>query len=361
MFPQILSVERVLYVATALTAALILALIPFLGLTEDETRKQLALLAVIVAWIVLFVHARASSRWSRIAPFLILPYVLFITLGFTIMYRALHIFWIFYFALPVATALFFGATWAYLVGGLSVLGYLAIVIAHSALRLDSPEELLNSSALVIFSLLAGGLVQSRQHQQAELERRVVEKTAALQRELAEHQRAEIALRESEEKYRLIVENISEIIYKVAIADDPLQGTVQFISNATERIIGYSVGEFFQDPGLWRSIIHPDDVPAIAETTQRIVVSREPGFREYRLRHKVTGEYRWMSDRVVPLLDDQSKVIGYQGVARDITASKEAEARLAFQATILRNVTNSVIVTDLEGKIIYWNEGACTLA
>jgi PAS domain-containing protein len=56
----------------------------------------------------------------------------------------------------------------------------------------------------------------------------------------------------------------------------------------------------------------------------------------------------MEDRVVPQLDDHGNRIGIFGVARDITERKRAEEQLRFQADVLRNVHNSVIVTDLAG-------------
>src|ERR1700674_1811553 len=45
---------------------------------------------------------------------------------------------------------------------------------------------------------------------------------------------------------------------------------------------------------------------------------------------------------------------------DLFARKHAKELLQFQATILRNVSESVIVTDLHGHIIYWNEGATSI-
>src|SRR5207248_1488200 len=52
--------------------------------------------------------------------------------------------------------------------------------------------------------------------------------------------------------------------------------------------------------------------------------------------------------------------GYAKVARDITERKQAEGALARDATLLANVRDSVIVTDMEGVVTYWNEGATRL-
>ncbi len=126
--------------------------------------------------VTALMRAQKTYGWARLAPIVIPLGVLLMSLCFAVLFRVAPSFWVGFFLLPLAAAPLFGATWAYLAGALAVLGYLAIIIANGALRLNSPEELLNSSALSFFSLLAGGLVQSKQRQQAELERRVAEET-----------------------------------------------------------------------------------------------------------------------------------------------------------------------------------------
>lgn len=150
------------------------------------------------------------------------------------------------------------------------------------------------------------------------------KDAAAKREWAEE-----ALRKSEERYRLIVETMNDIVYKVATTEnDPFGGTVQFVSSQVENILGYRPDEFTQEPGLWFRILHPDDVPGLVESSRKILASGNAGIREYRLRHKEKADYRWMEDRVVPLIDNQGQVIGIQGVARDITERKRLEREIS---------------------------------
>src|SRR6266567_6275780 len=52
--------------------------------------------------------------------------------------------------------------------------------------------------------------------------------------------------------------------------------------------------------------------------------------------------------------------GLSAFFQDIIARKQTREQLQFQATILRNVSESVIVTDLHGHIVYWNEGATSI-
>ncbi|MEK7328537.1 MAG: PAS domain-containing protein, partial [Chloroflexota bacterium] len=126
------------------------------------------------------------------------------------------------------------------------------------------------------------------------------------------QEAEKALQESEAKHRLILESISEVVYMLKTTpDNPLAKTVEFVSRQAESIVGYAPEEFMRDPDLWASLIHPDDRQAVEQATRQIYASRSSGTRDYRMRHKRTGEYRWMEDRVVPQLDGQGILIPMQ--------------------------------------------------
>lgn len=135
------------------------------------------------------------------------------------------------------------------------------------------------------------------------------------------------LRQSEEKYRMLIDNVSEIVYVVAFENDPFAGCVTFVSHQAENIIGYTSEEFLTDDGLWFRLLHPDDIPVVTESMQKIVDTKKTRVREYRLRHKITGEYHWLEDKVVPRFNDAGKVNGFFGVARDVTKRKYVEEAL----------------------------------
>ncbi len=157
-------------------------------------------------------------------------------------------------------------------------------------------------------------------------------------------------------------NIEEIVYQVSVEGDPLGGKVTFVSSQVTSILGYEPEEFLSDPGLWFKILHPEDALSIKEEAsqqQASDVSEQPHkwTRQYRLKHKLTGEYRWMEDKTVAERDKERRLIRVFGAARDITDRKQADVQLEFQAAVLQSVHHAVIVTDLEGRIIYWNDGA----
>ena len=138
------------------------------------------------------------------------------------------------------------------------------------------------------------------------------------RDISERRRAEEALRQSEEKYRMVLQNIHEIVYMVKLNGDPFRGSVQFVSSYVQNVVGCEPDEFLEDPTLWFRLLHPDDVPAMVQATDQMLATRQPAIREYRIRHKETGEYHWIEDNVVPQFDDSGKLVATFGVARDVT-------------------------------------------
>jgi PAS domain S-box-containing protein len=150
------------------------------------------------------------------------------------------------------------------------------------------------------------------------------------RDVTERHEAERALRQSEEKYRMVVDGASEVFYRVSVADDPLRGRVEFVSARCEAITGRRPEEFTADSSLWIESVHPDDRQALWESTQTVLASRRAGTRYYRIRD-LAGTYHAMADRVVPLVDAEGHVLGYQGTARDVTENVRAEGdRLRLQ-------------------------------
>lgn len=139
-----------------------------------------------------------------------------------------------------------------------------------------------------------------------------------------------------DRLRAVVENIDEIVYSVNYDDaDPIHGRVEFVSGRVKRVIGYQPEEFLRNSDLWFSLLCPEDIPALTESTRQMMSRKQPGLREYRVRHRHSGEYRWMEDRVVPQLDEFGQVRGIVGVARDVTDRKQAEERIRQQAAVLR--------------------------
>ncbi|MBI5085336.1 MAG: PAS domain-containing protein, partial [Acidobacteria bacterium] len=115
-------------------------------------------------------------------------------------------------------------------------------------------------------------------------------------DITDRDKAVQELRRSEVRYRILLENVDQVIYMLS-GDDPFQSRVELVSERVSTVFGYSPREFREDPELWFANVHPDDVAQLAESTQRIVTSGKPGVRAYRFRHKLMGEWLWVEDNV----------------------------------------------------------------
>ncbi len=130
-----------------------------------------------------------------------------------------------------------------------------------------------------------------------------------------------ALRESEEKYRLLIENSHDIIYTFG-----LDGVFTFVSPAWTALLGHPVDQVVGKP--FPVFIHPDDLPGCMAHMQSAIATgkRQEGI-EYRVRH-IDGSWRWHTTRAVLLRDESGAIAGCEGTASDITGRKQAEERIA---------------------------------
>jgi PAS domain S-box-containing protein len=134
---------------------------------------------------------------------------------------------------------------------------------------------------------------------------------------------------------MFVERAREIFYQVRIDGDPLRGAVTFVSPQCQRLTGYPPEEFVANPDRWFEQVHPDDVLELMRQTTAILASRHEGTRYYRIRDG-EGCYWHVEDRIVPMVDASHRVVGYHGVARDITDRVEAEEQRRRAVEALKN-------------------------
>ncbi|MGI0491444.1 PAS domain-containing sensor histidine kinase [Alkalinema pantanalense CENA528] len=139
---------------------------------------------------------------------------------------------------------------------------------------------------------------------------------------AERKAAEIALAESEAKFRRLVENAHDIIGIWS-----LDGTLTYLAPGLKALLGYSpedwVGKSFVP------MVHPEDLPYCLEANQKVVQTGESiSGLEFRNRHQ-DGRWIWLSVNIAPVKDLQGQVIALQGVLRDIHDRKQQETALRF--------------------------------
>jgi diguanylate cyclase (GGDEF)-like protein/PAS domain S-box-containing protein len=179
--------------------------------------------------------------------------------------------------------------------------------------------------------------------------RVVIGASAVVLDLTARRAAEAALVASEERFRALVQDGSELI---AIFDPA--GVARYASPATERVLGYPVDVYLGQPT--HELIHPEDQAVVGRIWGAILAA--PGARqrcEYRARH-ADGRWVWLEGIATNLLSDPA-VNGIVFNARDVTARKASEAELRFQGELLDQATVAIIATDPAGDVTHWNRHA----
>ncbi len=136
----------------------------------------------------------------------------------------------------------------------------------------------------------------------------------------QRKRTQEELQESEEKYRLIVENSRDLIYTLSP-----EGKILFMSPAVTNLLGYDEVALVGRP--FRAIVHPNDVAACMENIEQVIRGgiRISGFR-YRVKH-ASGEWRWHSSSLNTVYDEHGHLVHLEGVARDITDQFRLEEQL----------------------------------
>ena len=167
--------------------------------------------------------------------------------------------------------------------------------------------------------LTGHRLRVRQlnEREKELSRRVDERTQELQEEIAERERAEAALRESEQRFRQMAENVREVFWMM----DVKKGQRLYVSPAYEEIWGRNSWDLFERPASWLEAIYSEDRgPASGYLDQAL--EGKPAESEYRI-VRPDGQVRWIWDRAFPIANDAGQFHRVVGIAEDITKRKEA--------------------------------------
>jgi len=132
----------------------------------------------------------------------------------------------------------------------------------------------------------------------------------------------------------------------------LEGKFVYISELFERLSGYTKKELINKYSL--DFIHPDDREKVREEAIARLKSKLSSPYEYRFINKNGGTI-WVLGRITPIYYGGKKAA--LGSFMDITERKIIESELQLRAELLDNVNDTLMVTDLAGKIIYVNDTA----
>jgi PAS domain S-box-containing protein len=132
------------------------------------------------------------------------------------------------------------------------------------------------------------------------------------------------IRRSEVRFRSLVEQLPAVVFSAALGDETNE---VYISPQIETLLGFTQKEWLDNPLLWYSQLHPDDHDVVIAAFTRGVQTGGPFRAEVRFHSRDGGEV-WILGEARLIRDDAGRLAYFQGVAFDITPTKQAQAMLA---------------------------------
>ena len=176
-----------------------------------------------------------------------------------------------------------------------------------SLRVESARDVAALILFVLVGAISSGLGESLHRKR----RRIV---------AHEGQRADLALRESDRRWRSLTEALPQLVWS-ATPD----GACDYFSTQWTQHTGVPENELLG--WRWLEVLHPDDREPTRQFWMGSVAGRGPYDVEYRVRAR-DGIYRWFKTRGVPIRDDAGEIVKWFGTCTDVTDLKRAEEALA---------------------------------
>jgi diguanylate cyclase len=192
-------------------------------------------------------------------------------------------------------------------------GWVWLVNKFGASSFDSQDER-------ILGILAAQV--GRIYENGSLYLQVQRHAESLLLEMAEHERAATQLRDSEERFRQLAENIEDVFW----ISSPDHAEIIYVSPAYETIWGRSRQSLYANPGDWQQAILPEDQARLQRALDETLGGTSRYVSEYRIR-RPDGSVRWILDRGFPVLGSQGAAYRLVGVAKDVTEQKQAQAQI----------------------------------
>ena len=171
----------------------------------------------------------------------------------------------------------------------------------------------------------------------------------------ERHRAEAALRESEERYKLAERAVNDGLWdwNIVTGED-------YLSSRWKEILGYADDELPNHQDSFFDRIHPDDKHAIIQMVQKQIAGGRRFSSEFRMRHK-DGGYRWVLSRGEVVRDISGRAVRMVGAMTDVTERKEANDELLRREEhfrrLIENASDLITAVNIRGVVLYQSPAA----
>ncbi len=172
-------------------------------------------------------------------------------------------------------------------------------------------------------------------------------------DVTEQKRSGRAVRESEERLRMITDNLADVVFFY-----DMKRRLQYVTPSYEALTGYTVEQLHEQN--FSGDVHAEDLPRMLTLWRRLWHGEGYSGAEFRIITRA-GEVKWCWSAGSPVLDDSGTQVGVQIRDADVTARKRAEERLRASEERARSIVETTgdafVATDSSGAVMEWNHAA----
>lgn len=165
-------------------------------------------------------------------------------------------------------------------------------------------------------------------------------------DITQLKQAENLVRESEQRFRQLAENIGSAFWMTADYDH----TIAYVSPPFERMFGRTCEDVYQNPERFLESVVPEDRERVRRKIEQ-QLQGESTIEEYRIR-RPDGSVRWIRDQAFPICDETGRVRKIAGLAEDVTELKTAESRIREHEGRLTRVARLSTVGEMAASIVH---------
>lgn len=157
------------------------------------------------------------------------------------------------------------------------------------------------------------------------------------RDITERIDAEEALLASEQRYRQLLDSVTDYIFTIAMENGQPVSTTH--GRGCAAVTGYTSEDYDSNPFLWYEMIHPEDRDRVTHHAKIVMAGGATNPLEHRIVHK-NGTTRWVRNTMVPRYNREGTLVACDGLVSDITERKCAEEALRTSEEKYRNIVEN---------------------